>query len=246
MIKAYILDDEQHAHVVLRTLIERHFESEIKIVGSAQSAEVAIKELPILQPDLLFLDIEMPNINGMEMISQVDKENCSVIFVTAYDNFAVDAFNERARGYLLKPVDKEKFVKTVRDVIQKISLEKKAKKISKDSLESISDVAIPHNGTFELVNPFTVLYLQADGSYTKIISENESFLVSKNLKSASEDFDHDFFIKVNRSFIVNGKHVKSYTKKNGGSICLSNKIEISISATYRDSVFKSLNSMLEN
>ena len=113
MTTAYILDDEQHAPVVLKTLIQRHFETDIKVVGAAQTADVALLEISALKPDLLFLDIEMPNINGMEMISKVDSENCSVIFVTAYDNFAVEAYNKRARGYLLKPLDKKKFKNTV-------------------------------------------------------------------------------------------------------------------------------------
>ena len=246
MTTAYILDDEQHAHVVLKTLIQRHFETDIKVVGAAQTADVALIEISALKPDLLFLDIEMPNINGMEMISKLNSENCSVIFVTAYDNFAVEAYNKRARGYLLKPVDKEKFKNTVSDVLRKITIEKKAKKIPDSLLDSLSDISIPHNGDFVLVNPATVLYFQADGSYTRIITENENYHISKNLKTVVEEFNQDFFIRINRSFVVNKNHIKSFSKKNGGNIYLTNDLEISVSGTYRDLVFDLLNSSIEN
>jgi two-component system LytT family response regulator len=245
LLKAYILDDEQHAHVVLKTLLLRHFSSEIEIVGAAQNANDALRDFPQINPDLLFLDIEMPNINGMEMITKVNKDDCSVIFVTAYENFAVDAFSERASGYLLKPVDKEKFIKTVSDVIRKIKLLQNAQTLSNEASKVIEDIALPQNGTFVMVNPKSILYLKADGSYTKIISETENFHISRNLKSTSEDFDNDLFVKVNRSFIVNKNHIKRYSKKNGGSIFLSNNLEISIGATYREITFKVLNSSIE-
>ena len=128
MIKAFILVDEQYAHIVIKTLLRKYFETEIEVVGNAQTAEMVLLEISILKPELLFLDIKMPNTNGLEVISKVHCKECSVIFVTAYDNFALDAFNGCARGYLLKLVDKEKFKHIVSDVIQKIRLEKKPKK----------------------------------------------------------------------------------------------------------------------
>ena len=246
MTTAYILDDEQHAHVVLKTLIQRHFETDIKVVGSAQTVEVALLEISALKPDLLFLDIEMPNINGMEMISRVNTEDCSVIFVTAYDNFAVEAYNKRARGYLLKPVDKEKIKNTVSDVLRKITIEKKAKRIPDSLIDSLSDISVPHNGDFVQVDPNKVLYFQADGSYTKISTDKVNYYISKNLKTVTEEFNQDFFIRVNRSFVVNKNNIKTFSKKNGGNIHLTNDLEISVSGTYRDLIFNLLNSSIEN
>lgn len=238
MIKAYLLDDEHSAHVVLRTLIKRHF-PEIKIVGGAQDAKTAIKEIALFQPDLLFLDIEMPNISGMEMIKQVDKEKCSVIFVTAYDNFAVDAFTERARGYILKPVDREKFTKTVSDVIRKIRLEKTAHNAS-NKQKSNDFVSVPHAGEYEMLNPKKIIYLQADGSYTKIFTQEEDFHISKNLKTTIEEFGSESVVRVSRSHAVNPNFIKSYSKRKGGTLQLQNGVQISISSSYKKSVFELL------
>lgn len=246
MTTAYILDDEQHAHVVLKTLIQRHFETDINVVGTAQTVDVALLEISALKPDLLFLDIEMPNTNGMEMISRVNTEDCSVIFVTAYDNFAVEAYNKMARGYLLKPVDKEKFKNTVSDVLRKITIEKKAKRIPDSLIDSLSDISVPHNGDFVQVDPNKVLYFQADGSYTKISTDKVNYYISKNLKTVTEEFNQDFFIRVNRSFVVNKNNIKTFSKKNGGNIHLTNDLEISVSGTYRDLIFDLLNSSIEN
>jgi len=246
LINAYILDNEQHAHVVIKTLLRRYFETEIEVVGSAQTAEMALLEISILKPELLFLDIKIRHTNGLEVISKVNCKECSVIFVTAYDNFALDAFNKCARGYLLKPVDKEKFKHTVSDVIRKIRLEKKAKNNSNSLVDSISNIPLPHNGGFVLVDPKIVLYLQADGSYTKVITEKEKYHISKNLKTVSEQFNQDLFIRVSRSFMVNKNHIISFSKKNGGILYLTTGFEISISATYHNLVFELLNSDLES
>ncbi|MFQ3325421.1 MAG: two-component system LytT family response regulator [Salibacteraceae bacterium] len=246
MIKAFILVNEQHAHIVIKTLLRKYFETDIELVENAQTAEMVLLEISILKPELLLLDIKMPHTNGLEVISKVNCKECSVIFVTAYDNFALDAFNECARGSLLKLVDKEKFKHPVSDVIQKIRLEKKAKKNSNSLVDSTSIIPLPHNGRFVLVDPKIVLYLQADGSYTKVITEKEKYHISKNLKTVSEEFNQDLFIRVSRSFMVNKNHIISFSKKNGGILYLTTCFEISISATYHNLVFELLNSDLES
>ncbi len=95
-----------------------------------------------------------------------------------------------------------------------------------------------------LANPANVLYFQADGGYTRVTTEN--YHISKNLKTVVEEFNQDFFIRINRSFVVNKNHIMSFSKKNGGNIYLTNDLEISVSRTYRDLVFDLLNSSIEN
>ncbi len=241
MITAYILDDEQHAHVVLQTLLTRNF-PDVRLVGESLHAATALKEIQELKPDILFLDIEMPKINGLEMITHVNTSDCAVIFVTAYDNYAIDAFSERARGYILKPVDKEQFIKTVSDVVKRVEIKKLVTKNDLTSERENETISVPTGDEKRLVRKSDVLYLKADGSYTSIVTKEETFLISKNLKVVVQQYGFEHFVKVNRSFVVNLKHVSSLGKGTGGYVKISDGEEISIGKTYKKEVRNILNS----
>ncbi len=230
MLKAVICDDEEKARRLLRLLLEQ---CQVEVVAEATNLPDAVISVNEHKPDVLFLDIEMPKYNGLQILDfYKDKQlPCELVFVTAYNDFAMQAFRLSALDYLLKPATLE----LVEEVVKKINPQSRQKEQRLELLKQhydkpFSRIALPNSHGFQFVEVADILYLEADGMYsTLFMKDGNKVLVSKPLV----DFEkllhgNRSFFKVHRKYIINLNHMKSFTRStyeiemlNGSSLPLS-------------------------
>jgi two-component system, LytTR family, response regulator len=209
-----IVDDEQGAVEFLATLIRENCPF-LKIVATSNSSEEAIKQFYKTRPDLVFMDIEVDQMNGFDIINEicVEKNKPHIIFVTGYNKYAVDAFKTNALGYLLKPVDKSDLVK----VTEKFTSSKESEFQQERIWQFIRDYSgkIRFNTTtgFILLHPEEILWCEADHNYTNIfISIEKSVLVSVNLAVVEEKLPSRGFQRISRSILINARYLASVNR----------------------------------
>ncbi len=244
--KILIVDDETGARETLRLLIESFISGEHQI-REAESVPMAVKLIQEESPELVFLDIEMPEYNGFELFNFVPNPTFSVIFSTAYNEYALKAFEVAAVDYLLKPIIAQRLVQAVDKAKERYHL-----KISSEQLKTFKDLglqstfttsklAIPVSQGIDFVDKENVLYAKADGSYTRIYLEGrEDIYLSKRLSLVEKILSHDCFIRINRSYIINSYHVAHISKSFGGMIRMNDGHEITIPKEKRELLFEKL------
>lgn len=234
--KVIIIDDERKARNLLNILISENcpkitetFEAEDLLSG----IELIKKE----QPQIVFLDIEMPQHSGLEILDFIEKDNFNfeIIFTTAYSEYAVKAFQLSAIDYLLKPIRATQVQESVEKALKNIGKSQisiKLEELKKGLISSnFNKIGLPFADGFKFVNFNEIILLEADGMYTKITTLNESkILVSKPLKHFVSLLEKiNIFYKPHRSFLINLKYIKEYIKKDGGYIIMDNNETVSIS-----------------
>jgi len=228
MIRAIIVDDEIQGRRLLQTLVESHCPN-IQIVDTAGDLPNAVKLIRKVKPQLVFLDIEMPGHSGLE-ISEFFGENemdFSIIFTTAYADYAIQGYKLDAVDYLLKPIDAEELVQAVQRFEQKNKT-----LLNTDNIDvQVSTIAIPVGQSIKFFDLDNIMYLKAINSYTELYFEDGTkILVSRTLKNFEEAFqDKKQMIRCHKSYIVNRKFVIDYVKSEGGFLILKNNIEIPLS-----------------
>ncbi|WP_299120939.1 LytTR family DNA-binding domain-containing protein [uncultured Tenacibaculum sp.] len=243
--KALIIDDERKARSVLRILLEENC-NDISEILEAEDLLTGVNLIKKEQPKLVFLDIEMPEHSGLEIIDFIDKENYSfeIIFVTAYNEYAIQAFQLSAVDYLLKPVRPTQIKDAVSKALKQINknelnikLEELKKSINSKELKKI---ALPLSNGIRFIDFDDIILFEADGMYTKITTvENSELLISKPLKHfASLLISQATFYKPHRSYLINLKFIKEYIKKDGGYIVMTNDQAVSISREKKEEFLK--------
>ncbi|MDO1500876.1 LytTR family DNA-binding domain-containing protein [Winogradskyella maritima] len=217
ILKTLIVDDEVNARENLRFLLDFYCKN-VEVVAEASNVDEAVEAINKLQPQLVFLDIEMPKKNGFHLFETFREPDFQVIFVTAYDTYALKAFKVSALDYLLKPINtealKSAISKAVRQVDIKLSL-KKHLDILKENTKSIERIAIPYKSDYVILNLKDVSCIEANRMYSKLyVAERTSYLASKKL-SYYEDLlaDQSRFVRVHRSWLINLDHVETYSKR---------------------------------
>ncbi|UTW63547.1 response regulator transcription factor [bacterium SCSIO 12741] len=237
-IKALIIDDEPNAIQVIVKRLQKYF-PQVEVIATSQNSEEFQHLTQTYKPDLLFTDIEMPDRNGLEMLETLINPSFETIVVTAYEKYAVEAFKKQALGYILKPVDRDDFIKTVSRALDRIARSKQLNQvIQSGAAEEPGKFAIPYNGSFRIVDLKNVLYLKAEGSYCKIVTTENEFLISKNLKHLTDTLPENNFLRVSRSFVVNMAFIRSICKKDGGLVTMENGTEITIGRKIRSEVME--------
>jgi len=244
-IKALIIDDEQASIDLLKWLIKEYC-PEIVEIESARSVEEAISLLSIYQPDLVFLDIQMPRYNGFDFLEKLENWHFEVIFTTAFNEFAIQAIRLSALDYLLKPIDDNELKKAVKRYIAKKSLHSTDPNMYKNFLQNITQsnkvkfkLAIPDARTTRYIPIEEIIRLEADGNYTYIHKTGEkSFYSAKTLKEYDEILFGSNFLRVHRSHLVNIDHIVSYDKQ--GSISMSDGSVVEVSRRKREFVQETL------
>lgn len=232
MIKSIIIDDEKHCLITLQHLLQITGEVEIlSCIQKSCEAEQAIREL---KPDLVFIDIEMPNLNGFEVLSQFEDFPFKVIFTTAYHQYAIRALKMNALDYLLKPISLE----DIRGVMEKYKANKieigksQISNMYKFSYEGFQDtIALSVQEGLIFVKLSEIIYIEGSRSYSTItMMDNKQHVVSKNLLVFEEVLaEHSFFFRPHKSFLVNLKFIKQYIRGEGGEIIMVNGKNIAIS-----------------
>lgn len=216
-LRAIIVDDEESARDVLQNLLLRFCE-EIEIVATCTELTEAIPAIKQLQPDIVFLDIEMPNYAGYEIVNFIDKIDFQIIFVTAYDKYAIKAFEIAALDYLLKPIDIDRLKDAVSKAKVRVNTNQIASRLTlvKDTLqtEQFKSIAILDKGYSYILDLNQIVAIEAQESYCQIyMVDGKKYVVSKNLKHYEVLFSEiERFFRTHKSWIVNKDYVINYSK----------------------------------
>jgi two-component system LytT family response regulator len=209
-----IIDDEPKAIISLEWELKQSGKS-VEVVGRFGEAEKALKEVERLQPDCIFLDIQMPGLDGFKFLEHFPNRNFEVIFVTAHAEHAIQAIRERAFDYLLKPVDRSD-MESLLDRIQGNLIKESINSASNNLTLEKEKIAINMDDQLILLDPDEVIYCESEGSYSYIHTMNGGkLLVSKRLKLLGNLFSKFRFYRIHHSFLINLEKVKSYEKSTG-------------------------------
>jgi two-component system LytT family response regulator len=244
-IRIVIIDDSERARKLL-SLMLCEFKSIVEIIGEADQAYKGFEIIKNLQPDLVFLDIEMPGKSGIQLVEQLVNENinCAIVFTTAYNEYAIKAFRLSAIDYLLKPIKEKELMEAI-EKYRKIHTNIDNTSNIKHFVESFQNelnktINIPTSSGIIFTKVDDIICIKADGSYTNVYLVNsKTITVSKNLKffeNSLKDFQN--FIRIHRSYLVNINYMTKYDKKNRGEITLINNVIIDIPRYRRESFFK--------
>ncbi len=225
--RALIIDDERPARAELKKLLQDF--PEIEIIGEAQNSKEALEQITELEPDLIFLDIQMPGKNGFELLEEL-LHTPKVIFTTAYDEYALKAFEVNALDYLLKPIDSKRLSESINKLKQSI-LAQKAQKEEKNLLTDQDQFFVKDGERCWFVKLSDVRLFESVGNYAKVYFDNYKPLILKSLNSLEERLDEKYFFRVNRKHIVNLKWVEKIEPYFNGGLLLElrdgEKIEVS-------------------
>lgn len=238
-LKAIAVDDEQHCLDTLLWEIERHC-PKVEVVKSFLDPEQAYKELKKTNIDILFLDIHLQSTSGIELLQRLQPVDYHVIFVTAYDEYAIKAFELAATDYLLKPINGKRLKETI-DRIHMINEPSQDLKNLIDKLMSeannVKKIALPILSGFEFVSPDLILYIEGDNNYSIFHFKNGSKLVISKTLSYIENLVKTYsFLRVHKSYIINVKYIVRYFKRSGATVVLENGKEIPVSRTRKDAL----------
>ncbi len=238
MKKALLIDDESHSLDMLEYEI-LYLNKDIEIVAKCGDARKAVQLVENHQPDIVFLDIEMPWLSGFEVLDQLKSIDFSLVFVTAYDQYAINAFKYYAFDYLLKPISRKSLKETLDRIESKSKLAIASEMqdilslIRKGGMEE-GKIALPTQEGFEFYNLDTIVRCQADSNYTQVvISDGKTVLVSKTLKHIEDRIGNTNFFRIHQSHLINVNHIISYSKADGGDVKMSDNATIPISRMKR-------------
>lgn len=244
MIKAILVDDERNSLEMLEWLLKTYC-PEVSILALCDSGEAGIKAIATFQPDVVFLDIEMPKMNGFEMLESIKDIQFEVVFTTAYDQFAIKAFRYSAINYLLKPIDPDDIMATVARLKGKISspsrdqMELLFQSLLSKQNQQVDRIALSTHDGLNFVQTKDIAYCKADSNYTNVVMANgQNILVAKTLKELDETLSGKDFFRVHHSYLVNINHISKFVRGDGGYIVMHDKTEITISRSKRDEFFQ--------
>ncbi len=218
LLKTIIIDDEPDSIKLLELQLAQHC-PQIEIAGTYTSSIKALPAIEKLQPDLIFLDIEMPVMNGFELLEKILHLPFSVIFITAYNEYALKAFRFNAVDYLLKPVEAADLIQAVAKAAQRIKPTNTQLSLMQKQMrgEPATRIAIPgQQGGVSFIDLNDIIYSEASNNYSKLIlADGKQFLISKTLKDVQEVLEEEHFLRVHRQYIINLNHVKQFNRNEG-------------------------------
>lgn len=231
-IRTVIVDDELNCIEVLEYLLNKHC-PEVQIVSAFQSPVEAEVQIRILKPNLIFMDIEMPVMNGFALLEKLKDLNFDIIFTTAYDDFAIRAFKVSAVDYLLKPVDAGE----LKEAVNKVTRTRKRDDNTLDVLLNYLQAQNNHNKIgiasdqgITFIDLDTLLYCKSDGPYTHFFMNNgKSILSSKSLGEYENQMNNKGFFRVHKSYLINMKHISKFVREDGGYVVMSDNTQIIVS-----------------
>lgn len=243
MIKAVIIDDEKNALEVLEMQLHQ-FCKEVSVIATCNGGKEGVKAIKELQPDLVFLDIEMPHINGFDVLDQTKNLNYKVIFTTAYDQFAIKAFKFSAIDYLLKPidfVDLQNAVEKAQKETQNHNLEDKIKLLVEQYYpqKNRQKVALPVGNMLEFFDVDEIIRVESDSNYSHIFLANQKKItLSKTLKDVEENIKGEPFFRVHQSHLINTNHVEKAVKGENAYVVMKDGTTITVSRNRKEEFFE--------
>jgi two-component system, LytTR family, response regulator len=247
MYKAVLVDDELHCTESLSMLIKQYAGQTIEIAATFNKPGDALRYLTAHKTDLLFLDIEMPGMNGFELLSRLMPLQCDVIFVTAYDQYAIKAFSYSAISYLLKPVDDFELETVLNRWLEKqnksISLQQLAlmKELLDNTHKIKTRVALPTGEGLEFLEIASIIRCESDNNYTRIYcTDNSHYLICRTLKEVEKVLGENGFLRIHQSHLINPQYIRKLLRNDGGSIIMTDGTELGISRAKKDRIYEML------
>lgn len=244
MIKAIVIDDEMHCLKTLDMLLKEYC-PQVQLMEKCSNAAAGLIAIEKYKPDLVFLDIEMPQMNGFEMLEQVKEIYFAVVFTTGYDQYAIKAIHCSALDYLLKPVNADELKNAVRKIQEQryLPLAEQFQLLLKkvNGINSgFNKIAVPTAEGFELIPAHQVLYLEANDNYTHLFLKNKNKIIAcrtlKEMELQIQDFN--YFVRVHNSYMVNLNEVVKYVRGEGGYLVMSDNSSVNVSRSRKDSLLK--------
>ena len=245
MIRSVIIDDEQNCIDSLAFDLEKHCPN-VEILETCTSPKQGLVTIRKQKPDLVFLDVQMPWMNGFEMLEIIEEINFSIIFTTAFDQFAAKAFRLSAIDYLLKPIDTNDLKEAVKKASEKIAHKTGAANIDNllqniNKPENKQRIAFAGRDGYEFVEIESIIFARAEGAYTHVFLNNKRKLViSKTLSDIEEMLPVNQFQRIHHSTLVNITHVTHFYKSDGGYIVLDNGEKLIVSKSKKESLMERL------
>ena len=245
MVKAVIIDDERHSVETLKLKLEKHC-PEVEVAASFTDSEKGLAHLQESPPNLLFLDIEMPRLNGFELLESLGEVPFDVIFTTAYDEFGIRAIKFSALDYLLKPIQAEELKAAVERHSQKSrhnlsnsQLEVLFSNIKEEQQGRPGKIALATKESIEFVFPEEIVACSSDSNYTMIyMKDGRKKLISRTLKDFEELLVEYGFYRTHHSHLVNLNHVREFVRADGGYLVMSNKMKLPVSRSRREELLR--------
>ena len=245
-IRAVLIDDEKHCIETLKYELGMHC-PQVSIIGTASSGPEGLALIGEVKPDLIFLDIEMPGMSGFEMLRQLGNTDADVIFVTAYDQYALQAFRCAATDYLMKPVISDQLAEAVSRVASRPS----NPELSKDRMDALMynlregmkapRVALSSGRSIDFVEVSRITYCKAESNYTDVIlADGKKYTLSKTLGDVEDMLGHLDFFRVHQSFLINFTQMKSYLRDDGGMVIMQDNSRIPISKRRKEEFLQRL------
>jgi len=238
-IKAILVDDEANNLNLLQALLNENC-PEIAVMATAANAKDGYEVIRELKPQLVFMDIDMPGTSGFELLQKLEPLTFEVIFVTAYNQYAMQAFDFNALAYITKPIVTEKLIKAVKKARKKIDEQKHTKHIF-SLLENIQTsstddkIALPSMQGLQFVKLSQICFCESSGNYTTFhLADNSKILVSRQLGEYEKLLPVEMFVRIHDKHIINLTCIKEYIKGNGGEIILENAVRLTVAARRKD------------
>nr|WP_299345591.1 LytTR family DNA-binding domain-containing protein [Allomuricauda sp.] len=236
-LKTIIVEDEATSREILQNYLNKYC-PKVKVMGEASNISEGHELIKKYNPDLVFLDVEMPFGNAFDLLDKVPDRTFETVFVTAYNQYAMDALNNHAAYYLMKPINIDELIKAVDYVVEikqkENALEGQVLKAKTGKAEG--KITLPQQDGFQVLNVNDIYFCKADDNYTEIYLENKKILVSKTLKYFEDALQEYSFARIHKSYLVNVAEVIKYRKGKGGSVVLSNGKELSVSASKKSAL----------
>ena len=246
---ALIVEDEERARKSLKALLQIHCADTIEVIGEAGTVPEAVQLIHELQPEVVFMDILLQGGTGFDALSQV-AQDFKLVFITAYDEYALRAFRFSAAGYLLKPVDPEELVETVEKLNHEHARLKDKqldliKELLHDKGRKAERIIIPTAEGMEIVPIKNILYCQADRNYTHLVLQHEKKIVSsKTLKYYEELLEGQDFFRVHNSYLVNLTHVRKFYKSQEGVVEMVNGYKIDVARNRKAELLQAISNLI--
>ncbi len=243
--KALVIDDESKARHALMALAQNLFD-DLEWAGEADGVESGLRMVRQTQPDLIFLDVQMQDGTGFDLLSRIDRAKQQVIFVSAYDHFALQALKFSAVDYLVKPVEKQELQRAVQKVREQKSLNEVRQKLDMllQNRYRLDKIALPSVNGIEFVRITDIVRCEADDNYTTFYLQNgEKILVSKTLKYFEELLTAKNFFRIHKASLINLGYLKKYVKGEGGTVILDDGTQLPVSRRRKEGLLETLKSM---
>ncbi len=228
-IRALIIDDEKHSRENLNALIKSYC-TQIAVVGETNSAKTAKEMINKLDPDALFLDINMPKVSGFDLLESLTEKDFCVVLVTAHNQYGIQAVKADVVDYLLKPIDILELQAAEKKLIEKTKFLKKHNRKNALHKNMPQKIIINHSQGFSIIDIENIIRLEANSNYTKIyVNNNSEILSSKTLKEFEDILNQDSFYRIHKSHLINLNYLKEYSNLEGGFVLMNDNSKITFS-----------------